>query len=248
MPAFLVSLPLCSRRCGATPDLVGARCRSMSTLKPALPRSESELGANRKIHGDKSYYYAHNEGWEVPANASVRSGPGLVAGGSPAKLGPDGEPEAGNNSIVSDAEDPRDDIIRNLRARIDELESELVQGRSGNKAITQFCFGDEGAKCKIYCDVGAELLGSKQATDDEGVHSEAAVVVTFFLRTVVLRVLAPRADGTVGERRAATFACESEVVPSKCSYKVDRTKGRVTLTLKKKDELKKWTKVTTQAT
>jgi len=44
-----------------------------------------------------------------------------------------------------------------------------------------------------------------------------------------------------------TFICESEILPEKCTYRVDRAKGKVSLTLKKKDETKKWHRITTQA-
>lgn len=221
----------------------------MTTLKPALPREKSELGANRKLHGDTSYYYAHGEGWEVPPEAVVRSGPGLVTGGAPTPLGPDGKPIVSEAAAEkASADDVRDEVIARLRERIDALERELVQHRAGAQNLTQFSFSDEGAKCKVYVEVGADILERREAADGAESAAEAAVSVTFSGKSAVLRVLAPKLpDGAGVDRRAVTFVCESEILPEKCTYRVDRAKGKVSLTLKKKDETKKWHRVTTQA-
>eukprot|EP00421_Protoceratium_reticulatum_P072962 CAMPEP_0168425990 /NCGR_PEP_ID=MMETSP0228-20121227/35604_1 /TAXON_ID=133427 /ORGANISM="Protoceratium reticulatum, Strain CCCM 535 (=CCMP 1889)" /LENGTH=216 /DNA_ID=CAMNT_0008439991 /DNA_START=26 /DNA_END=672 /DNA_ORIENTATION=+ len=216
----------------------------MSTLKAALPRADSELGRNRQMHGDKSYYYAHNEGWEVPDHAKVRAGPGLVTGGAPVKLGPDGQPEGRDQAQEGDS-DIHEEVVRQLRARIDDLEREVAQHRAGTKNLTQFSFSDEGARCKVYVEVGSELMERKDVLEDGVAHAEAGVTVAFAARRCVLRVFAPKPDGTLAERRAVTLCCESDIVPDKCTYKVDRTKGRVTLTLRKASELKKWHSVTT---
>mmetsp|Transcript_154523 Transcript_154523/g.284751 ORF Transcript_154523/g.284751 Transcript_154523/m.284751 type:complete len:226 (+) Transcript_154523:114-791(+) len=224
----------------------------MTTLKPALPRDKSELGANRKLHGDSSYYYAHGEGWEVPADAVVRSGPGLVTGGAPTPLGPDGKPIVTEATAEkASADDVRDEVISRLRERIDALERELVQHRAGAQNLTQFSFSDEGAKCKVYVEVGADVLERREAAAD-GAESasaaEAAVSVTFSGKKAVLRVLSPKLpDGAGVDRWVVTFICESEILPEKCTYRVDRAKGKVSLTLKKKDETKKWHRITTQA-
>mmetsp|Transcript_112584 Transcript_112584/g.223812 ORF Transcript_112584/g.223812 Transcript_112584/m.223812 type:complete len:218 (-) Transcript_112584:126-779(-) len=215
----------------------------MSTLKKPLPREESELGRNRQTYGDKSYYYAHTEGWEVPANAMVRSGPGLVTGGAPVKLDPDGQPVTDQ---VSPAQDEiSQEIIQQLRGRIEALEQEVAQQRSSSTTLSQFSFSDEGVKCKIYVEVGSEFLEQRQVTDGSVSHTEAAVNVSFHSRRCTMQVVGVGADGNVFAKRAATFCCESDIVPEQCSYKVDRAKGRVTLTLKKVSELKKWSKITT---
>merc|ERR1711862_1032875 len=111
-----------------------------------------------------------------------------------------------------------------------------AQHRSRSKTLSQFYFSDEGAKCKIYVDVGSELLERKEVVDGEHVCWESAVSAVFSGKTCVLQAMLPKSDGSIADRRAATFVFDSDVVPEKCSYKVDRQKGRITLTLKKRDE------------
>mmetsp|Transcript_389 Transcript_389/g.560 ORF Transcript_389/g.560 Transcript_389/m.560 type:complete len:219 (+) Transcript_389:180-836(+) len=214
----------------------------MSTLKEALPRAESELGRNRATHGSNSYYYAHGEGWEVPADAIVRSGPGIITGGAPVPLGPDGSPVA--QEAPSPNSSVQDEVITRLRSRIDALESELAKARSGWTSLSQFSFSDDGAKCKIYVDV-SDMEQNSLAPTGERSLGEAAVTITFAKRNCVLRVVTVLPDGVIGQRRAVTFNFETDVVPDKCSYKVDRAKNRVSISLKKEDELKKWKGVTT---
>merc|ERR1712190_341377 len=146
-----------------------------------------------------------------------------------------------NGQPVQDEDDVQGAVIHQLRRRVDELEKELMQHRAGIKPLSQFSFSDEGAKCKVYVEIGSELMEKKEPLEDDGVaHCEAAVAVSFSTQKAVLRVLLPKADGTVAEKRGVTFVCQTPIVPEKCTYKVDRPKGRVTITFKKQDELKKW--------
>uniref|UniRef100_A0A7S2JD57 CBM20 domain-containing protein n=1 Tax=Zooxanthella nutricula TaxID=1333877 RepID=A0A7S2JD57_9DINO len=46
-------------------------------------RQGSALQANVDRKGDNAYYFAHNRHFEVPADAKVISGPGLITGGAP---------------------------------------------------------------------------------------------------------------------------------------------------------------------
>eukprot|EP00438_Fugacium_kawagutii_P012348 Skav221979 [mRNA] locus=scaffold195:1057083:1061907:- [translate_table: standard] len=46
----------------------------------------SALRENIQRKGENAYYYAHNRKFEVPPDAKVISGPGLVTGGPPVKL------------------------------------------------------------------------------------------------------------------------------------------------------------------
>lgn len=217
----------------------------MSTLKPALPRTESALGQNRAKNGSNSYYFAHGEEWEVPESAIVRAGPGLVTGGAPVPLGKDGEPVAAEGDGEQEDE-VRDEVIRQLRARISALETELARSRA-SQTLSQFSFSDEGAKCKVYVEAGSDVLDPVEEGDAGEVHrSEAGVAVTFAEKSCSLRVCVPRPDGVIGERRSVTLVCPGEIVPESCTFKVDRAKGRITLTLKKLKETK-WTKITTSA-
>lgn len=220
----------------------------MSTLQAPLPRDESELGRNRAAKGDQSYYYAHTEGWQVPVHAVVRSGPGLVTGGKPVPLGPDGQPleEAALSAYplrsAGDADDASSEVIAQLRARVDALERELMQARGSGGSLSQFSFSDEGAKCKVYVEVGSGVLERKVDPDGGTGYAEAGVAVAFTAKRCVVCVTVPShaPGGAALDRRSAAFSLEAEIVPEKCNYKVDRTKGRITLTLKKQNEEKKW--------
>eukprot|EP00930_Biecheleria_cincta_P105533 TRINITY_DN9829_c0_g1_i2.p1 TRINITY_DN9829_c0_g1~~TRINITY_DN9829_c0_g1_i2.p1 ORF type:complete len:220 (+),score=27.35 TRINITY_DN9829_c0_g1_i2:241-900(+) len=218
----------------------------MSTLKLALPRAESELGRNRDQKGDNSYYYAHSEGWEVPENAKIRAGPGLVNGGAPVKLGPDGQPLGGGYQPAEGSSGAQDEVVSELRRRVEELEHQLVQARAGVKPIPQFSFSDEGAKCKVYVEVGQSVL-ERRTTLETGavVYTEAAITVTFSGRSCAVRLSIPDANGVV-ERRAVTLVGCSDIIPEKCTYKVDRAKGRITLSFVKQDIAKKWSDVKPQ--
>mmetsp|Transcript_42042 Transcript_42042/g.78100 ORF Transcript_42042/g.78100 Transcript_42042/m.78100 type:complete len:224 (+) Transcript_42042:31-702(+) len=221
----------------------------MSTLKPALPRAESELGRNRESKGSNSYYYAHNEGWEVPGHAKVRAGPGLVTGGAPVKLGADGQPKApdgGYAASENDGDGAQAEVVAELRRRVEELEGQLIQARPISRPITQFSFSDEGVKCKVYVDVEKDVLERQSSEEDVSTAFEAAVVVSFFDRSCSIRVTAPNAEGLAVERRALTLVGDSDILPEKCSYKVDRAKGRITISFYKKDEKKRWQSVKPQ--
>lgn len=57
-------------------------CQRLNSLKS----DESALHQNINKKGENAYYHAHSREFEIPANAKIISGPGLVTGGSPEKL------------------------------------------------------------------------------------------------------------------------------------------------------------------
>jgi len=56
----------------------------------ATNQTDSALWQNIAEKGHNAYYFAHNRHFEVPANAKIRSGPGLVTGGPPVKIDSEG--------------------------------------------------------------------------------------------------------------------------------------------------------------
>eukprot|EP00434_Breviolum_minutum_P008472 symbB.v1.2.007475.t1/scaffold410.1/size210127/2 len=177
-----------------------------------------------------------------------RSDQGEGAPSAPVKLGADGQapPQGGYPaSDGGDVDGVTGEVVAELRKRVEELESQLFQVRAGTKPITQFSFSDEGSKCKVYVDVEKDVL-ERQLEDDAS--SEAAVVVSFSGRSCSLRVTLTALDGSVLERRALTLVGDSDIIPQKCTYKVDRSKGRITLSFYKEDAKKVWHSVKPQKT
>lgn len=63
----------------------------------AADRAGSALEACLQTKGDNAYYYAHGRSFEVPEDAKVISGPGLITGGQPMLI------EAGANTVDPEA-------------------------------------------------------------------------------------------------------------------------------------------------
>ncbi|CAK9094376.1 DNA topoisomerase 2 [Durusdinium trenchii] len=51
-----------------------------------LSESETALRQNISQKGENAYYFAHNRHFEIPEDAKIISGPGLVTGGSPERI------------------------------------------------------------------------------------------------------------------------------------------------------------------
>merc|ERR1719420_144539 len=56
----------------------------------ATSQTDSALWQNIAEKEQNAYYFAHNRHFEVPVNAKIRSGPGLVTGGPPVKISSEG--------------------------------------------------------------------------------------------------------------------------------------------------------------
>jgi len=142
-------------------------------------------------------------------------------------------------------DESRSQLVARLQERLAALEEELAQQRA--QAIDSFTFSDEGSKCKICVQLGSGVLGQKVTTDDPGVmHLDAAATVAFTETACEVHIYVPSPSGGVAAHHAVTFLCEAEVVPSKCTFRVDRPSGCVVILLKKKDEERAWSGVTTQ--
>ena len=71
----------------------------MEAKKANLNLSEEELRQNALKHnqvtkGNNSYYYAHTRDYEVPENAIIREGPGIITGGAPKLIAASPPPES----------------------------------------------------------------------------------------------------------------------------------------------------------
>lgn len=51
-----------------------------------LSEAETALRQNISQKGENAYYFAHNRHFEIPEDAKIISGPGLVTGGSPERI------------------------------------------------------------------------------------------------------------------------------------------------------------------
>lgn len=104
----------------------------------ATNQTDSALWDNIAKKGQNAYYFAHNRHFEVPENAKIRSGPGLVTGGAPVKL--TGEEKKG----LVDA-----------------------KGNSEALAIKEYSWAESGeSKVKVYVTLGKEALGDKELCED----------------------------------------------------------------------------------
>merc|ERR1712118_318710 len=101
-------------------------------------QTDSALWHNIAEKGQNAYYFAHNRQFEVPENAKIRSGPGLVTGGPPQKLQAEGE-----YSLVD------------------------AKGNSEALAIKDYSWAESGeSKVKVYVTFSKESLGDRELCED----------------------------------------------------------------------------------
>merc|ERR1712182_183173 len=105
---------------------------------PATNHTDSALWDNIATKGPNAYYFAHNRHFEVPENAKIRSGPGLVTVGPPQKL------TAEEKYSLVDA-----------------------KGNSEALAIKDYSWAESGdSKVKVYVMFSKESLGDKELCED----------------------------------------------------------------------------------
>eukprot|EP00930_Biecheleria_cincta_P004911 TRINITY_DN105838_c0_g1_i1.p1 TRINITY_DN105838_c0_g1~~TRINITY_DN105838_c0_g1_i1.p1 ORF type:complete len:288 (+),score=56.71 TRINITY_DN105838_c0_g1_i1:120-983(+) len=80
----------------ASADAIEAAARAYRRLEE---RQGSALQENVDRKGENAYYFAHNRKFEVPPDAKVITGPGLITGGAPTLI------EAGTTTVDASEED-----------------------------------------------------------------------------------------------------------------------------------------------
>lgn len=96
-----------SQASGRTSAMQGSSFPALDRPDAKSHASESSCGtsalqSNLEEKGDNAYYYAHRRQFEVPADAIVRQGPGLVGGGAPELIKGSSKPtNAGSEQHIS---------------------------------------------------------------------------------------------------------------------------------------------------
>lgn len=182
-------------------------CQKLSTVdqeKSALHKNIAEKGAH-------AYYHAHTRKYEIPADAKIITGPGLVAGGPPQRLsGPDGAvveaPSVVEQSAVLAAE-PDDKAASSPK----DIAQDAIP-------LKEYSWSDEGDKVKIYVVCEGLPAGA----------TESLVSTSFEAKSLKLDV------ETEPCRRFKIAKLSREIVPEECKVRLNAAKGKITMTLKKK--------------
>eukprot|EP00930_Biecheleria_cincta_P059303 TRINITY_DN4504_c1_g1_i1.p1 TRINITY_DN4504_c1_g1~~TRINITY_DN4504_c1_g1_i1.p1 ORF type:complete len:214 (+),score=46.76 TRINITY_DN4504_c1_g1_i1:77-718(+) len=182
-------------------------CQKLSSVdqeKSALHKNIAEKGAH-------AYYHAHTRKYEIPPDAKIISGPGLVTGGPPQRIsGPDGNVVDAPSSVEQSAVLPT-----NPDETTASSPKEIAQDAI---PLKEYSWSDEGDKVKIY----VECSGlPAEAT-------ESLVNTTFESKSLRLDV------ETAPCRRFKIAKLSREIIPEDCKVRLNAAKGRITMTLKKK--------------
>lgn len=175
----------------------------------AVEKADSALHRNIAEKGGSGYYHAHSREYEIPANAKIITGPGLVAGGPPQRLsGPDG--------VIDQVQhEPAAVPIEDFAEASMEPKKEAVPEAMGLK---EYSWSDENDKVTIY--VTCEGLPADA--------SKSLITSTFEKSSLVLEI------ATVPLRRFTLTKLSKEIIPEECKFRLNAAKGKITLTLKKK--------------
>jgi hypothetical protein len=112
----------------------------MSVGEAEATTAPSALKHNQESKGSNSYYYAHTRSYEVPADAKVVEGPGLITGGPPVLLEKQETDSSPNKGPVAQ-------MIRNYAWNEEDMVMKVsVDG--GDAALAT----DENVKCEFETD------------------------------------------------------------------------------------------------
>eukprot|EP00930_Biecheleria_cincta_P008597 TRINITY_DN110094_c0_g1_i1.p1 TRINITY_DN110094_c0_g1~~TRINITY_DN110094_c0_g1_i1.p1 ORF type:complete len:234 (+),score=51.19 TRINITY_DN110094_c0_g1_i1:25-726(+) len=200
-------------------------CKRLS----AVEQENSALYRNIAEKGGHAYYFAHQRQYDIPADAKIITGPGLVAGGAPQRLsGPESDSASGYGAAT---------LVDSSSADVGELAAEVSATAEADQAasaaeelrrncvvpdpfiaLKEYSWADEGEKVKVYIQCDGLPAGA----------TESLVSATFDTKSLQLEV------ATVPCRRFKLVNLSKEIVPEECKVKLNAEKGRITLTLKKK--------------
>jgi len=182
-------------------------CQKMSSVD----EENSALHKNIAEKGAHAYYHAHTRKYEIPADAKIITGPGLVAGGPPQRIsGPDGA-VAEAPSTVEPSAVPAAVSDENATSSPKDLAQDAIP-------LKEYSWSDEGDKVKIYvvCDgLPADATESLVSTNFESKSLNMDVE-------------------TAPCRRFKIAKLSREIIPEECKVRLNAAKGKITMTLKKK--------------
>mmetsp|Transcript_46062 Transcript_46062/g.127998 ORF Transcript_46062/g.127998 Transcript_46062/m.127998 type:complete len:222 (-) Transcript_46062:80-745(-) len=188
-------------------------CERLSSVE----KEASALHRNIAQKGGNAYYYAHTREYQIPENAKILTGPGLVAGGLPQRL-------SGPDDATSDAAHETPDVAKRTEP---SSTTALPKKRSAPEMISlnDYSWVDEVHDIKVYIKCDGLPSGP---TDD--------------LVNAVFEPLSMRIEVSLATMRVFKVnKLFKEIKPEECAVRVNPAKGKITVTLKKKrlDEWKK---------
>eukprot|EP00928_Gymnodinium_smaydae_P020634 TRINITY_DN1797_c0_g1_i1.p1 TRINITY_DN1797_c0_g1~~TRINITY_DN1797_c0_g1_i1.p1 ORF type:complete len:215 (+),score=44.80 TRINITY_DN1797_c0_g1_i1:74-718(+) len=180
-------------------------CKRLS----AVEKETSALHKNIADKGGNAYYFAHSRQYEIPADAKIITGPGLVAGGPPQRLsGPDGTPVGEQTDVSFAAQAPMETAETSPKK---EIEKEAI-------ALTEYSWSDDGDKVKVYVTCDGLPAGA----------TESLVNASFGAKSIKLEI------ETVPRRKFKIDKLHKEISPDDCKVRINAAKGKITVTLVKK--------------
>ncbi|CAD7935547.1 unnamed protein product [Amoebophrya sp. A120] len=184
-----------------------------STEEDLREKQESALRENIRTKGTNAYYYAHNRKFEVPADAIIRSGPGIITGGAPVPL-------------------DKPDFDCSLTT-VDGGSTRLPKVPPGSVKVDKYLLVDENEKIQVIVDFN-EILKSEAARQNLSLDSVEFEMSNESSFTLVC-FTSDKLDET-GKQTAYALTCDNlkhDVVAEKCKHRVNKDKKKVTVNLVK---------------